>query len=313
MSKTAIDCSIVIPVYHNEGSLVKTFEQIMEKVVKNNKELLFEIIFVDDGSGDNSLAVLLDLKKSNKIIRVIKLSRNFGQASAILAGFTHARGRTIVTLSADMQDPPELINQMIDAYFKENYSIAICTRESRDESFFRKKTSSLFYRIIQKLSFPNMPKGGFDLFLVGSKVKDLIVRANEANPFLQGQILWTGFKIKFIPYERKKREHGTSKWTFSKKIKYLIDGVMAYSYFPLRFMTVTGLIISSIGFLYAIVIFFCKIFGGIAIKGWAPIMIIILVLSGFQMLMLGIIGEYLWRTLDQVRRREPYIIEKIYE
>ena len=153
-----------------------------------------------------------------------------------------------------------------------------------------------------------MPKGGFDFFLVDSKVKDLIVQANEANPFLQGQILWTGFKTKFIPYVRKKRERGTSKWTFSKKVKYLIDSVVAYSYFPFRLMTVTGLIISFLGFLSAIVILSCKIFGWISIKGWIPVMLIMLVLSGFQMLMLGIIGEYLWRTLDQVRRRADDVL-----
>ena len=313
MSENTIDCSIIIPVYYNEDSLHKTFDLLNEKVVKENKGLNFEIIFIDDGSGDHSLARLLELKENHKIVKVIKLSRNFGQAAAFLAGCTHARGTAVVTIAADLQEPPELINQMIEYHFKEHYHVVIGTREARDESFFRRKSSNIFYNIIRRISFPNMPKGGFDFFLISSRIKDLIVRSNEKNPFLQGQILWSGFKTKFIPYQRKKREKGESRWTFSKKIKYLIDGMMAYSYLPMRFMSVLGIIISGLGFLYALVILFSKIFGGITIFGWAPLMIVILLLSGFQMLMLGVIGEYLWRTLDQVRGREHFVIDEIYD
>ncbi|MCP5105624.1 MAG: glycosyltransferase family 2 protein [bacterium] len=313
MSEKKIHCSIVIPVYFNEGSLRKTYNLLNEKVVANHKDLNFEIIFIDDGSGDKSLLELLALQSESSMVKVIKLSRNFGQGAAILAGFTHARGRAVVTVAADLQEPPEVISQMLDCHFKENYHIVIGTREARDESFFRRKTSNLFYSIIRKMSFPQMPKGGFDFFLISSKVKDLIVKSNEKNPFIQGQILWSGFKTKFIPYRRQKREVGKSRWTFAKKIKYLIDGMLAYSYLPLRFMTTAGIIISGLGFLYALVILISKIFGGITIYGWAPIMIVVLVLSGFQMLMLGIIGEYLWRTLDQVRGRDHFVIEEIYE
>lgn len=313
MSKTDIDCSIIVPVYYNEGSLVKTFDLLDKEVIKKNKEMNFEIIFIDDDSGDNSLSVLLELKNAHQIVKVIKLSRNFGQGAAILAGYTYARGKTLVTIAADLQEPPELINQMLDGYFKENHHIVICTREAREESFFRRKTSRIFYGIIRRISFPDMPKGGFDFFLISARVKDLIVRSNEKNPFLQGQVLWSGFKAKFIPYKRKERETGKSRWALAKKIKYLIDGMLAYSYLPLRLMSVLGIIISALGFLYTIVIFFSKILGGIPIKGWAPTMIVILVLSGFQMLMLGIIGEYLWRTLDQVRNRDNFIVEEIYD
>lgn len=313
MSEKEIHCSIVIPVYFNEGSLHQTFDLLNREVVGKNTEYNFEIIFVDDGSGDNSLEELLDLRRKSEIVKVIKLSRNFGQGAAILAGYTNARGKAVVTVAADLQEPPEMISRMLEYHFKEKYHIVAGTRDAREESFFRRKTSSIFYGIIKRISFPNMPRGGFDFFLISSKVKDLIVRSNEKNPFLQGQVLWSGFKIKFIPYRRKKREVGKSRWTFGKKLKYLIDGMLAYSYLPLRFMSVAGVVISGLGFLYAIVIFFSKIFGGIPIVGWAPLMIMILVLSGFQMLMLGVIGEYLWRTLDQVRNREHFVIEEIYE
>jgi len=309
-----IDYSIIIPVYCNQEELRKTYQAIMTMVVEYNPSRSYEIIFIDDGSVDSSFENMMELKKLNpQNVKIIKFTRNFGQVSAIRAGVEHSRGRCVVNISADLQDPPDLINNMLEYHFKDGVEIVVCKRDSREESFFRRKTSKLFYKIMNKLSFPNMPEGGFDFFLIGSKVKEALIKSKEMNPFLQGQILWTGYPVKFIPYQRKKRETGSSKWTFGMKIKYLIDGVMAYSYVPLRFMTVLGMIISGLGFLYACVIFFTKIFGGIPIKGWAPIMIVVLILSGFQMLMLGVIGEYVWRTLEQVRRRDHYVIEKIYD
>ena len=163
------------------------------------------------------------------------------------------------------------------------------------------------------LSFPNMPEGGFDFALVSLKVKEEIFNRHESNFSWQGSILWTGFDVKFIPYKRKQRKIGVSRWTFSKKIKTLIDGVLSYSYFPIRVMSILGLIVATSGFIYAISIVIAWYFGNVPFTGWAPIMVLVLVLSGFQMLMLGIIGEYLWRTLDQVRNRPPYIIERIFE
>lgn len=306
------DYSIVIPVYFNEGCLTKTFEQIHLNVIQKNIELDWEIIFIDDGSKDQSLNELLKIKQQfPDRISIIKFTRNFGQVPAILAGYRHASGKCIVTISADLQDPPELINNMLDSYFKENNEIVICNRIDRDESFFRRATSKGFYFLMKKLCFPNMPAGGFDYLLISKKVADIIISSKESNIFLQGQILYTGYNIKFIPYKRLKREIGKSRWTFGKKIKYLLDGLLGYSYFPLRLMSLTGVFISGIGFLYACVIIYNRIVGSVPFEGWAPLMILVLVLSGFQMLMLGIIGEYLWRTLDQVRKRPPYIIENI--
>jgi hypothetical protein len=200
---------------------------------------------------------------------------------------------------------------MIQAHFVNNAEIVVCYRDDRDEGMYRKLTSKLFYNVMRKLSFPNMPTGGFDYALVSRKVIKAFSGTYEANSFWQGQILWTGYNIRFIPYTRLKREIGKSRWTFTKKIKYLLDGVMAYSYFPLRFMAILGLILFLAGLIYAVIIFISYFLGNIPFKGWAPIMILLLVLSGIQMLMLGIIGEYLWRTLDQVRGRPQYVVEEV--
>ena len=307
--------TIVVPVYYNEGELLNTFNELKGKVIDKNPDLTGEIIFIDDGSKDKSFLELSEILKNHAgLVKIIKLTRNFGQDSAMLAGYHNAKGDCIINISADLQDPPELINEMLNYHFTENYQIVLCTRDGRDESFLRIITSKFFYSIMRLLCFPNMPKGGFDFALISRKVKDTIFTGNEANFSWQGSILFSGFNIKFIPYKRRERLIGRSRWTFGKKIKMLIDGILAYSYFPIRVMSIAGIIISFLGFIYAGMIIYSRLFGGdYPFKGWAPIMVLILLLSGFQMLMLGIIGEYLWRALDQVRIRPKYIIENIYE
>ena len=309
-----IDYSIIIPVYFNEGLIERMFNIMREKVISINKELNCELIFIDDGSKDNSFNEISALKEKHPdLIKVIKFTRNFGQVAAIYAGYQYASGKCIINISADLQDPPELINEMLNYHFKDEYEIVICTRESREDTYFKRKTSNMFYKLMKKLSFPNLPSGGFDFVLISNKVKNIMLEKIEANPFWQGQLLWIGHRTKFIPYKRREREIGKSRWTFSKKIKYLIDGVTSYSYFPLRLMSGIGSLVALIGFLYAVVIIYLKIFYGGGPSGWAPIMVVVLVLSGIQMLMIGVVGEYLWRVLDQVRNRKPYIIEKIYD
>ena len=308
-----IDYSVVIPVYQNEGSLDEIFESLKKNVIDRNPQYSAEVIFVDDGSTDKSFQTLTKLYETYpELIVIIKLTRNFGTYPAIIAGFEQATGKCIINLSADLQEPPELINDMLKYHFKENYNIVICNRESRDDGIYTRITSKIFYGIIKKLCFPNLPIGGFDYSLISDRVKDEILRNLEADFFLQGKILWSGYNIKYIPYKRGKRESGKSQWTFSKKIKWFIDSLMSYSFFPIRFMSAFGIILSFIGFLYAIVVFIERVYGGV-IDQRAPIVILILILSGFQILMLGVIGEYVWRTLSQVRNRPKYLIDEIIE
>jgi polyisoprenyl-phosphate glycosyltransferase len=308
------DISIVVPVYCNEGELHQFFSEVLTSVINRNKERLWEVIFIDDGSKDNSLKELIEIKnKFSEIkIRIIKFTRNFGQVSALYAGYQAAQGECVVNISADLQDPPNLINKMIEAFYNEGFPIVVFYRESREDGIGNKITSSFFYNLIKKLSFDNMPDGGFDFVLISREVRDIIIKIDETNPFWQGQILWTGYPVKFLPYSRMKRRIGKSKWTLSKKITYLIDGVTSYSNTPIRLMTYIGAIIALAGFVYGIVLLILYFLGDTPFKGWTPIMMLILFFSGIQILMIGIIGEYLWRTLDQVRKRDRYIIEQTF-
>lgn len=311
---SSVDCTIVIPVYFNEGSIESTLNAIKTKVIGENPARSFEVVFVDDGSGDGSLGILMELWKDDPaLVRVVRLTRNFGQRSALLAGFSIARGKCVVPISADGQDPVELINEMLDAHFHEEYEIVICCRKSREESMYRVITSNLFYRLMRRLSFPSMPHGGFDYVLLGRRASSMLLRTQEAHAFFQGQILSLGYKTKFIEYRRRARDHGTSRWSFGKKLTYFIDGVTGYSFAPLRFMSLFGALVAILGFAYAVLVFVGRLVWGNPVQGWAPLMIVILLLGGFQMLMLGVMGEYVWRILAQVRRREPYIIEAVYD
>lgn len=308
------DYTIVVPVYYNEGSLEALMAILDGEVLNKNEDLRGEILFVDDGSGDNSLAELLKLQIRYKThVKVVALTRNFGQSNALLAGFTYAKGRCVITMSADGQDPPELINQMLHEHFSERHEIVICTRSGRDESWFRVLTSRIFYSLMRHLTFPNMPPGGFDFTLIGRRALAVLLRNHEAHNFFQGQVLWTGFQPKFIPYHRRARQVGVSKWSLGRKVTYLLDGVFAYSFSPIRIMSLTGIIFALLGFLYAVAVFISRLMYGTPMKGWAPLMIVILVMGGTQMLMLGVIGEYLWRTLAQSRNRDPFVVASIYE
>ncbi len=313
-SDGAPDYSCVLPVYFNEGALTNTFNQLKEQVIDANPGYTAEIIFVDDGSGDGSYQELVQLRKDNPgLVKVVKLTRNFGQVSALMAGFARAKGRCVVAMSADGQDPVGLINDMLRAHFDDHYQLVICHREERDESFTRKLTSEIFYSLVRRLSFSNMPVGGFDFFLMGRRAVDVLLRNAEAHPFLQGQILWTGFPVKYLSYRRQAREIGESRWTLAKKVTYLIDGVMSYSSMPIRLMSISGFVIAATGFLYALYIIATRIIFGSVIQGWAALMVVSLVLGGLQLLMLGVIGEYMWRTLAQSRKRDAYVIEEVLD
>ncbi len=308
------DYSIIVALYNEESIIEHTFSQLYEKVILENQDKKGEIVFVDDGSHDRSLEKLIGIRKKHPdIVRIVKFSRNFGQAAATHAGYENARGKCIARINADLQDPPELINQMLYHFFEKNYQIVIAKRKTRKESYYRKITSKFSYNLVRKMCFSEIPKGGFDFFLISSKVRDLITLAYEKNPYIQGQIMWQGFEKKYIEYERIERKVGKSKWNFSMKIKYLIDSIISYSFFPIRFITYTGVIMIGISFIYAIIELVRKLSGLHYLMDNKIILFLIVFISGIHMIMLGIVGEYLWRVLEQIRNRPLYIVDKIYE
>ena len=309
-----IDYTIIVPVYCNEHSLKFLFEKINNEVIEKNKNLKGQIVFCDDGSTDKSYEILVDLNKNHSNVKVIKLSRNFGQASGIYAGLSNMDSKSYIIMSADLQDPVELINQFLDVYFDSDYQIVAGVRKSRKDSLLSIFLSRVSFWILKKLSFKNFPPNGFDFVLISKRVRDLMIKINPSDPFWPGDILWPGFKVKFIPYNRLERSFGESKYTLSKKITTFLDGIIGFSYFPIRFMSFIGILVFLVGLVYASYIFLAKIYGlGNIEYGWAPIMIIILILGGLQMLFLGIMGEYIWRTLSQSRNRPKYVIEDILE
>lgn len=303
--------SIVVPVYHNAASLPNLLIEF-QRLSQHNSEDGFEFIFVDDGSRDNSYDVLCRLQQEEPRIRIVKLSRNFGSNAALLAGMTQARGDVIGVIAADLQDPPELFNTMLESWRQGN-KVMLAVREDRDDPGMTTLLADNFYALFRRFAIKSMPKRGFDFFMIDKQVNDIITHIQENNAYLMGQILWVGFNPVTFPYHRVAREarYGKSMWTFIRKIKYFVDAFVAFSHIPVRAASVLGIGLSILGLIYAGVILIARLFIGIPIEGWTSLMIVLLVVSGVQMIMMGILGEYLVRNLDETRKRPRFIIEEV--
>lgn len=304
MKNNLMKLSIVIPLYYNEKNIPVTYAKLKEEVLPNLSD--YEIILVDDGSKDNSYAEALKLREQDDKVKVIKLSRNFGQHIAIVAGLSNIIGDCVVVISADLQDPPELILQMFTKYQDGNKIIIAARGEREDKSLF----SSIFFWTMNKIALKNMPIGGFDCFLIDKSIAHIIATIKEKNSSMS-QILWYTDHPVVIYYKRQSREIGRSSYTYKKKFKLFFDSILAFSYFPIRLISFIGLIDCILSFSYAIYIVFHKFITG-ASSGWSSIMVAIFFTSGVQMLMLGIIGEYLWRNFDEVRNRPLYVIDETH-
>ena len=305
-----VDYSVVVPVYFNEGTLRYTAEQIIEKVFKTYPQKRGEIVFVDDGSGDGSLDELTQIRREHPdCVRVFRLARNFGQVNAWWCGLENTPGPAVV-VSADGQEPVDLIRVMLEKHFDDGAEVVIAARESREDGAWRRFTSSLVYNCIRKFGNSEMPLGGFDFFLLGTKAKASILSQWQPNTFFQVRVL--GFRREVIFYRRRERKGGISRWTMSKKITYMIDGVIGHSYAPIRFMSFLGLCFSGLSFMLSVFFFVAYFVNHDVIKGWTPIILLVLFIGGVQMMMVGILGEYLWRVLAQARNSPPYIVDEVY-
>ncbi|MDC1311127.1 glycosyltransferase family 2 protein [Burkholderiales bacterium] len=298
--------SFTIAVYQNEGAISQTYEKISTLFKSHLTDYEYEIIFVDDGSSDGSLNEALSLRKHDSNVKVITFTRNFGQMAAMLAGFKEATGDAVINISADLQDPTELIPQMVEKW-NTGSEIVICHRTDREDAFPAKLFSRLAYAVL-RMSHPQIPPGGFDFVLMDRKVMDAFNDIDVRHRYFQGDLLWTGYRTSFLPYVRVKRTIGKSQYTFGKKLKNFLDAVLDASYLPIRFISLLGLATSVCGVLYSISIVFSWFRGETPFAGWAPIMIAVLLVGGLIMVMLGVIGEYVWRINEEVRKKPNYIV-----
>ncbi|WP_049827384.1 glycosyltransferase family 2 protein [Paenibacillus maysiensis] len=303
--------SIVVPIYFNELNIPHTIPRLL-KLQELLLEFELEFIFVDDGSKDDSLRLLLEAREKDPRIKVIKLSRNFGSMSAIQAGLNYASGDCVGIIAADLQDPPELFKEMIK-HWKFGKKVVLATREDREESFSQKFFSNTYYYLLEKLALKDYPKGGFDFLLIDKQVVREVLHIKEKNTNVMSLIYWLGHEREMVSYVRRERKLGASKWTLSKKVKLFVDSFVSFSYAPIRFMSAIGFVTAVLSFLYGVFIIINALVGLIELQGWTTIIALITFLLGIIMIMLGIIGEYLWRILDESRERPAYIVDETYE
>jgi len=301
--------AFVIPVYRNERAVTLTYEKLAGLFNGPLRDWQYTIVFVDDGSDDGSADDLRAIRERDERVRVVTFTRNFGQMAAMLAGLKQAAGDVVLLLSADLQDPVELIPGMTEEWQK-GAEVVIAHRVNREDTWTSRLTSRMFYGIV-RLSYPQIPSGGFDYTLLDRTVVDAFNDIEVRNRFFQGDLLWFGYRTTFIPYTRQRRTIGRSQYTFSKKLKNSIDAILDSSYLPIRFISAAGVVTALVGFLYALDIIYARWQHQIPVEGWAPIMILLLVIGGVIMVMLGIIGEYVWRIYDEVRGKPNYVIRRI--
>ena len=299
--------SIVVPVYYNEDTLMDLYEDMKAKILGEFSD--YELVFVDDGSGDSSWEIMNQIAALDTNVRLVKLSRNFGEHAAIFAGLSVCTGDCAVTKQADLQEDSLIILEMFEKW-KQGNKVVLAVRRSRDESKIKVFFANMYYALVRKFVNKNMPVGGCDCYLIDRKVIEVLERMDEKNSSLTLQVLWAGFKTENVYFDRKDREKGKSRWTLAKKVKLVLDSMMSFSYVPIRLMAVTG-IIFNIGalalFISVIVEYFTK---GTPIAGWSSLMCVVLCSFGLILLMLGILGEYLWRALDAARTRPTFIIDE---
>lgn len=298
--------SVIIPVYDEEENLRNLYDRLY--AFAENSEEEFEFVFVDDGSTDRSFGLLKDFSQQDPRVKIIRFSRNFGSHAACLAGLTYAGGDACTFISADLQDPPEMIQVLVEEW-KKGCEVVIGIREWEKRSL--RIFPRIYYRLVRKFALGSMPEGGTDVFLVDRKVVNAVASMPEKNTSVFGLILWSGFRQKLITYRKDPRRRGISKWTLGKKIKLFIDTFVSFSYFPVRMISILGSLLALLGFSYAFFIIVNRLFFGVPIQGWASLMVVLLVVSGVQLIMLGIIGEYLWRNFDESRRRPTFIIDEM--
>ncbi len=300
--------SLIVPVYNEEKNLSLFFER--SRKVLESLLIPFEIIFINDGSKDESLALIKQFSKNNISIRFIDLSRNFGHQIAVSAGLDYAKGDIICIIDADLQDPPELIPVMLDK-MKTGYEVVYAKRKTRQgESVFKTWTAKMFYRILSRLTTIEIPLDSGDFRLFDKKVLDVIRQMPEKNKFLRGQIAWAGFEQTFVEYDRDARHAGESGYDFRKMLRLALDGITSFSNAPLKLVTYFGVIVSVFAFIATLFVLYSIYVIKSFVPGWGSLLISILFIGGVQMIAIGIIGEYLSRMNQNLLNRPLYVVRE---
>jgi len=303
--------SVVIPVYYNADVLKETHSTLTRVLGEHAAKFDYEIIFVDDGSKDESYRVMQEIAAADPKAKLVKLSKNHGAYVAILSGMNYASGDCVVFLAADLQDPPELIPQMYDEWVLGNKrDLVLCVRQSRSDPFLSKIFSAGFYKIFRALVLPEYPKTGFDLCMINKQQAKILVDMDEKNSHLTVQIIWLGFGRRFLYYHRRERKHGKSRWSFFKRLKLAFDTFFGFSARPLRIASFIGMLTWVPALLLALYIILRKILLGAPLFGVPALIASIFVTGGLILLSIGIVGEYLWRNFDATRKRPTFIVEE---
>ena len=299
------DISVVIPVFNEEDTLGPLFERLSAVMDASQDE--FEVIFVDDGSRDGSLGMLREFHAADPRVRAVSLSRNFGHQVAVTCGLDHSKGRAVVVMDGDLQDPPEVLPELVERW-REGYDVVYAVRKRRKENVIKVGAYKAFYWLLSKVSYLDIPLDSGDFSLMDRRVVDLLAGMPERNRFVRGLRTWVGLKQIGHEYERSARHAGESKYNLAKLFRLAFDGLVSYSFVPLRLVSNLGLLVSISALGYMAYLVFARLFDERTIEGWTSTVVIMLFLGGIQMLSLGIIGEYVGRIFDEVKQRPQYVV-----
>lgn len=305
-----VEISIVVPLYNEEANIDYLFERILSVLKHLNTS--YEIVCVNDGSKDNTIECLIQHHHRNPAIKVVNLSRNFGKEIALTAGIDYARGAAVIPIDADLQDPPELILELVNKW-REGYDVVNARRRSRrGESWLKRFTANAFYQILGRMSRVPIPRDTGDFRLLDRRVVDALKQMPERNRFMKGLFAWVGFKQTAILFDRDPRLKGKTTWNYWRLWNFAIDGITSFSLIPLKVWGYVGLMLSLLSLLYASFLIIRTLIFGIDVAGYASLMVAVLFLGGIQLLTLGIIGEYVGRIYEEVKKRPLYLVRECY-
>ena len=301
--------SIVVPCFNEEQVVHETHRRLLA-ALEAVPGLEFELVYVDDGSRDATLDLLREIQRTDSRARIIALSRNFGHQIAVTAGLRGASGDAVVVIDADLQDPPEIIPEMLDRW-QRGVDVAYGVRTEREgETAFKRLTASVFYRLIRRLADVSIPLDSGDFRLMDRKVVDAFLAMPERDRYVRGMVAWVGFRQEPVPYRRATRAAGETKYPFKKMLRFAVDGILSFSLAPLRLATWLGFLVSALALLGIVYAFAIRLFSEHWVAGWALLFISVLFLGGVQLVLIGVLGEYLGRIYGEVKRRPLYLVKE---